>query len=95
MVQSVILLGGIFTALVLIINIVLLKAKKDSFACYYASVFFFFAGLLLLAAASVLPKADILGAGFGGWGIAALFAAVIGMMLTAIVDAYNHDRSAA
>lgn len=93
MVQSVILLGAIMTALVLIINFVFLKGNKNSFACYYASIFFVIVGLLLLAVASVAPKVDLLGAGFGGWGIASLFAAAIGFMVTSIFDAYQNAEA--
>ena len=94
MVQSVLLLGAAFTALVLIINIVLLKGNKNSYACYYASIFFVIVGLLLLAVASVAPKVDLLGAGFGGWGIASLFAAAIGFVVTSILDAYQQGAEA-
>ena len=93
MVQSVFLLGAVFTAIVLIVNIVLLKANKKSYACYYTSIFFVLVGLLLLAIASVAPKVDLLGAGFGGWGIAALFAAAIGFMVTSIVDSYQNAEA--
>ncbi|MCM3739674.1 hypothetical protein M3210_05265 [Oceanobacillus luteolus] len=94
MVQSVILIGAILTALVLIVNLALLKTNKSSRACYYASFFFVIVGLLLLAVASVAPKVDLLGAGFGGWGIASLFAAAIGFMITAVVDAYQNVEQA-
>lgn len=89
MVQSVLLLGAVFTVLVLIINITLLKVSKKSSACYYSSIFFVLVGLLLLAIASVAPKVDLLGAGFGGWGIASLFAAAIGFIITSVLDAYQ------
>ncbi|WP_405103504.1 hypothetical protein [Oceanobacillus sp. FSL H7-0719] len=89
MVQSVLLLGAVFTVLVLIINITLLKVSKNSSACYYSSIFFVLVGLLLLAIASVAPKVDLLGAGFGGWGIASLFAAAIGFIITSVLDAYQ------
>ncbi|MHA6251548.1 hypothetical protein [Oceanobacillus sp. CAU 1775] len=88
MVISVLTLGAVFTAVVLIINLVLLKVSSKSNACYYASIFFSLSGLLLLGIASVLPKVDLLGAGLGGWGIAGLFAGAIGFMVTSIVDAY-------
>lgn len=93
MVQTTILLGIVFAVLALIINFVLLKANKQSYACYYTSFFFFISGLLLLAIASVLPKVDLLGAGFGGWGIAALFASAVSFMITAILDAYQNAEA--
>lgn len=89
MVESVLILGAVFTAIVLVMNITLLKVSKKSSACYYASIFFVIVGLLLLAVASVAPKVDLLGAGFGGWGIAALFAAAIGFIITSVFDAYQ------
>jgi hypothetical protein len=90
MIEAVILLGIVMTVITLVINLVLLKVNRKSYACYYASIFFCFVGLLLLAIASVAPRVDLLGAGFGGWGIAALFAGAIGFMVTAIVDAYSN-----
>lgn len=93
MVQTVFILGAVFTAIALIVNIVLLKANKNSYACYYTSIFFVIVGLLLLAVASVAPKVDLLGAGFGGWGIASLFAAAIAFIITATVDAYQHEHT--
>lgn len=95
MVQSVLLLGAVFTVLVLIINIALLKTSKSSYACYYSSIFFVIVGLLLLAVASVVPKVDLLGAGFGGWGIASLFAAAIGFIVTSMIDAYQNQGAKA
>lgn len=94
MVSSVLTLGVVFTAIVLILNSVFLKVSSKSNACYYASIFFSFVGLLLLAVASVAPKVDLFGAGFGGWGIAALFAGAIGFMVTSIVDAYKNVEEA-
>lgn len=90
MVQTVIIAGLILTVLNLVVNAVILRANKNSQACYYLSFFFIIVGLLLLAVASVLPKADLLGAGFGGWGIASLFAAAISFMITSILDAYQN-----
>ena len=94
MVSSVLTLGAVFTAIVLILNSVFLKVSSKSNACYYPSIFFCLVGLLLLAVASVAPKVDLLGAGFGGWGIAALFAGAIGFMVTSIVDAYQNVEEA-
>lgn len=94
MVQSVLILGAVMTVIALIVNISLLKANKRSYSCYYASIFFTTVGLLLLAIASVVPKVDLLGAGFGGWGIASMFAAAISFMVTAIVDAFDNAKVA-
>jgi hypothetical protein len=94
MAESVILLGAVMTVLALVINLVVLRSNKKSFACYYTSFFFTVVGLLLLAVASVVPKVDLLGAGFGGWGIAAMFASAISFMITAIVDAYANAKPA-
>lgn len=88
MVPSVIMLGATMTLIALIINLSLLKVNKKSYANYYASIFFSIVGLLLLAIASVVPKVDLLGSGFGGWGIAAMFASAISFMITGIVDAF-------
>lgn len=90
MVESVFMLWAVMTVIALVVNFVLLRSNKKSYACYYASFFFFIVGLLLLAVASVVPKVDLLGAGFGGWGIASLFASGVSFMLTAIVDAYQN-----
>ena len=90
MVQTVIIAGLILTVLNLVVNAVILRANKNSQACYYLSFFFVIVGLLLLAVASVLPKVDLLGAGFGGWGIASLFSAAIAFMITSILDTYQN-----
>ncbi|MGJ9457708.1 hypothetical protein [Oceanobacillus sp. CF4.6] len=91
MIQAVITIGAILTALTVVGGIALVKmTRKESHSPYYPNIFLVIVGLLLLAVASLAPKVDLLGAGFGGWGIAALFAAAIGFVITSIMDAYRN-----
>ncbi|UJL45412.1 hypothetical protein KFZ58_13490 [Virgibacillus sp. NKC19-16] len=95
MIQSVFTIGGILTAVVLVISIFLANAsKKESHVRYYPSVYVAVVGLLLVLIAPIIGKVEIMGAGFGGWGIAALFAAAIGFVITSIMDAYAQDSKA-
>ncbi|WP_087972483.1 hypothetical protein [Oceanobacillus rekensis] len=91
MVQAVITIGAILTAITLIANIVLVKmTSKESHSPYYISLFLGIVGILLLLVASFAPKVDMLGAGFGGWGIAAMFSAAIGFIISSIMDSYRN-----
>ncbi|WP_249870320.1 hypothetical protein [Oceanobacillus saliphilus] len=91
MIQAVITIGAILTAIIVVANIILVKmSTKESYSPYYPNIFLVIVGLLLLGVASIAPKVDLLGAGFGGWGIAALFAAAIGFVITSILDAYRN-----
>ena len=91
MIQAVITIGAILTAITVIFNIFLVKfTAKESSSCYYPNVFLAVVGILLVAVASIAPKVDMLGAGFGGWGIAAMFAAAIGFIITAVLDSFQN-----
>ncbi len=91
MILAVFTIGGILTIVTLLANVLLVKmTAKESRSCYYPNIFLVIVGLLLLGVASIAPKVDILGAGFGGWGIAALFSAAIGFIITSIIDAYQN-----
>jgi len=94
MIQAVISIGAILTIITLLINVVLVKkTPNESRSAYYPNIFLTIVGTLLLGVASLAPKVDLLGAGFGGWGIAALFAAAIGLVITAIIDSYNNAEA--
>ncbi|WP_067728981.1 hypothetical protein [Oceanobacillus damuensis] len=91
MIQAVITIAAILTAITVAANIVLVRlSTKESHSPYYPNVFLVIVGLLLLAVASLAPKVDLLGAGFGGWGIAIMFAAAIGFIITSILDSYRN-----
>ena len=94
MIGSVFTVGGILSAAVVIINLILLKVTaSDKFISYLPSHISSAAGLILLLIATFVDE-SFAGAPLGGWGIAALFAGAIGYVITAIVDTYtngNHD----
>jgi len=93
MVQSVFIIGGVMLVITLILNIILLKAfSKSTYACYYPSMVFTISGLVFLLVAT-FDKIEVLGAGMGGWGIAFLFAAAIGFIITSIL-AMNETEQA-
>lgn len=95
MIQSVFTIGGILTAVLLVASIFLANAsKKESQVRYYPSIYLVVVGLLLIGTASIIGKVEIMGAGLGGWGIASLFAAAIGLVITSIMDAYAQDSNA-
>ncbi|PAV30945.1 hypothetical protein CIL05_04315 [Virgibacillus profundi] len=95
MIQSVFLIGAILTVAIVVINIVLLKASpKEKYTCYYPSFVFIIAGLLFLGLASLMDKVEVMGAGLGGWGIASLFAAAIGLIVTSILDSNANNANA-
>ncbi|WP_373893451.1 hypothetical protein [Virgibacillus sp. CBA3643] len=95
MIQSVFTISGILTAVVLLVSIFIVNAsKKESQVRYYPSAYIAVVGLLLILTASIIGKVEIMEAGLGGWGIAALFAAAIGFIITSILDAYAQDSKA-
>lgn len=92
MIQSVFIIGLVLTAVMIIVGVVLSKASlKGNYAVYYPFLTLFGVGLILLLFATIIEKVTILGAGLGGWGIACLFAAAIGLIITSILDAYAHN----
>jgi hypothetical protein len=94
MIQSVFTIGIILTVVVLILSIILLKATpKEKYIGYIPAIASFAVGLILLLFATILEKADIMGAGFGGWGIACLFAAAIGFIITAVADSFQNANA--
>ncbi|RDW15591.1 hypothetical protein [Oceanobacillus chungangensis] len=94
MIGSVFIVGGILTFAVVVINLILLKATAaDKFISYFPNHIFVAAGLILLLVATFVNE-SFAGAPLGGWGIASLFAAAIGYVITAIIDAYmNADEN--
>lgn len=90
MIQAVLTYGGILTAALLVISLILVKVTpKKSYVAYYPGFILFAAGLILLLFATILDRIWIMEAGLGGWGIASLFAAAVSLIVAAIVDAYR------
>ncbi|MFC3039597.1 hypothetical protein ACFOGI_04980 [Virgibacillus xinjiangensis] len=88
MVQSVITIGIILTAALVVLGLFLAKTMdKASMVGYYPGIFCAFTGLLLILTSSILDRVDIMGAGLGGWGIAFVFAGAVGLVITSIFDA--------
>ncbi|MBY7144181.1 hypothetical protein KFZ56_14205 [Virgibacillus sp. NKC19-3] len=95
MIQSVFAIGGILTAVVILVSIFIANAsKKESQVRYYPSTYLAVVGILLILMASIIGKVEMMGAGLGGWGIASLFAAAIGFVITSMMDAYAQDSKA-
>ncbi|MFC2947329.1 hypothetical protein [Virgibacillus sediminis] len=88
MIQSVLTIGIILTAVLVILGLFLAKTlNKASMGGYYPGIFSAFTGLLLVLTSSILGRVDIMGAGLGGWGIAFMFAGAISLIITSIFDA--------
>ncbi|MFD1065891.1 hypothetical protein [Oceanobacillus locisalsi] len=91
MVETVITFATILTAITALISIFLVKmTSKESHAGYYPNVFLSLVGTLLVLVASIAPRVDIAGAGFGGIGIACMFAGAVGFIISAVLDAYKN-----
>ncbi|GAB3068968.1 hypothetical protein GCM10027286_36110 [Virgibacillus ainsalahensis] len=94
MIQSVFTIGVILTAVLVVLGLFLSKTlAKESRVGYYPCVFSAFVGILLILTGSIMDKVDIMGAGLGGWGIAFMFAAAIGFVITSIFDAYANAEA--
>lgn len=91
MIQSVFTIGAILTAVVVVISFFMANAStKESYKRYYPSIYLGIVGILLVLTGSVMERVDIMGAGLGGWGIAAIFASAIGLVITSVMDAYKN-----
>lgn len=89
MVESVITIGGITAAVLVAISLFFSKAlSKNNYLGYVPSFLIALAGGVLVTLAAVAGKVDIMGLGYGGWGIAFLFAAATGLIVTSIIDSY-------
>lgn len=94
LILSVLIIGLILTGVSVVLAFVLGKvAIKSTYGAYIPFALLFFVGLVLLLLATIVDKVNIMGAGFGGWGIACLFAAAIGFIITSIMDAYAHSEA--
>lgn len=90
MIQSVFTVGIILTVVVLVLNLILIKVTpKEKYIGYFPSMASFAIGLILLLFAT-FGKVEIMGAGLGGIGIACLFAAAIGFIVTSVVDSFQN-----
>lgn len=91
MINATFTIGGVLTVISIMLGFILVKATSNkSYASYVPSCIFFGAGLILLLFAT-LTKVTIFGAGFGGWGIASLFAGAIGFVVTSTADAFRQE----
>jgi len=89
-VQSVVTIGAVMTVIMIALGYILLKASgKNPYLPYIPGMVVFAAGILLIVIATIAGKIEIMGAGLGGWGIACMFSAAIGMIITAIIDTYT------
>lgn len=92
MIESVFTIGGVLAVIAVIAGVLLVKATpKKAYISYVPGAILFAAGLVLLLLASVLGKIELMGAGLGGWGIASLFAAAVGFIITSTADALNQE----
>jgi len=91
MIQAVFTIGIVLTVITIILGVVLSRASLEGYTLYYPFAALFGIGLILLLFATILDKIVIMGAGLGGWGIACLFAAAIGFIIAAILDAYAQE----
>lgn len=94
MVETVITFGAILTAITALISIFLVRmTSKESYAGYYPNVFLTLVGLLLILVASIAPKVDFGGAGFGGIGIACALSGAIGFLIASVMDSYKNAEA--
>ncbi|GAA0288769.1 lipopolysaccharide export LptBFGC system permease protein LptF [Gracilibacillus halotolerans] len=94
MAQATVIIWAVLTVLVVILNVVFGKAKPaKSFATYIPGAVVFFVGLVFLTLSSSMSRVEILGAGFGGWGIACLMAATTALLITAVYDSNRHQSA--
>lgn len=95
MIQAVLTIGGILTAALLLLSVILVKATpKTSYVAYFPGFISFGAGLILLLFATLLDRIWIMGAGLGGWGIACLFAAAASLIVAAVIDTNRQEAQA-
>ncbi|MEN2768604.1 hypothetical protein [Ornithinibacillus xuwenensis] len=91
-VESVMTIGSVLAVLVILFGFIFIKVGTKTYLPYFPSVFLFVAGVMLLMITTVADKTELFGAGLGGWGIACLFAAVIGFLVTSVSHALKlHD----
>ncbi|AVQ99977.1 hypothetical protein ACTWPF_05945 [Oceanobacillus sp. M65] len=87
MIETVLTIGGVTAAILVAISLFISKAvSKDKYIGYFPSFIVALAGGVFIVLAALAGKADIMGLGYGGWGIAFLFAAAAGILITTILD---------
>ena len=92
LIRSVFIIGIVLTVVTVILGIILSRISfKGNFTIYYPFFGLFLIGLVLLLFATILERQMFFGAGLGGWGIACLFAAAVGFIVTAILDSFKHN----
>ncbi|WP_284139195.1 MULTISPECIES: hypothetical protein [unclassified Virgibacillus] len=86
MVESVVIIGAVMTLVLLVIGFALAKAaSKATYLPYYPALVIFGSGLVMVVSATMVGKIEMMGAPLGGWGIAFMFSAAIGTIITSIV----------
>lgn len=82
--------GASILVILMIVNIILSKMhKSNAFTVYIPAAVVFGIGVIGIFIAA-FGRIEVLGLGLGGWGIACLFAAAIGVLVTSLVDVYTH-----
>ncbi len=83
-------IGASALVILMIVNMILSKLhKSNTFTVYIPAAIVFGLGLVGVFIA-VFGNTEVLGLGFGGWGIGFLFAGAIGALVTSLVDVYTH-----
>ncbi|SHG43244.1 hypothetical protein [Ornithinibacillus halophilus] len=88
MVQPVLTIGAVLAVILVVLGFVLLKGSKSQYLPYYPGAVIFGSGLVFVVLAPMVERMFIMDASLGGWGIACLFAAGIGLMVTAVNDVF-------
>ncbi|MFD2044862.1 hypothetical protein ACFSTA_14355 [Ornithinibacillus salinisoli] len=88
-VQSVITISAVLGALAIILGFLLIKLfQHATYLFYFPSLVLFGSGIVFILSTMALEGIEILGAGLGGWGIAALFASLLSFFVTTVTDVY-------
>lgn len=87
LIQNTFIVGGILTAVVLVISVLAVRfTPAKSYIGYFPGFISFGAGLILLLFATLFDRIWVFGTGLGGLGIACLFAGAASLMVAALVD---------
>lgn len=96
MIQATVIIGAVLSAVVILVGVILAKVTPSkSYVAYVPGALFFVSGLILLLCAILFDKIYPFGyeAALGGWGIACVFAAAIGLIVVSVADSFGQQRA--
>ncbi|WP_047981769.1 hypothetical protein [Ornithinibacillus contaminans] len=82
-------IGAVLAVIAIVLGLLGIRISRVTYLPYIPSLVMFACGVAVLLLTTVVKKMEFMEVGLGGWGIACLFAAVIGFFVISVTHAFK------